>query len=201
MWRVSRWGRSWISCRASSLFDLFFCPSAVSHILMLHVCKNTSLTGLTVTCGCIVTSHSLPCAFELQTCFFLRLYCVCSLRGSGEQRSNIFPLRRGAAVLLSPARSRAGHCICVLCITSCVRLWIVGGTMVRFALKGHLSHFTVAAGCKGRHIQQCTSETMWIFLFVSVSVSVMNHNLDMSIPLFCSWHSLSSPSGDGAPRF
>lgn len=48
----------------------------------------------------------------------------------------MFPLLRGAAVLLSLSRSRAGHCICVLCITSCLRLWIVSKTIECFALKG-----------------------------------------------------------------
>lgn len=114
--------------------------------------------------------------------------CVCVFVCVGPlQRAhrNIFPLLSGAAVLLSRSRSRAGHCICVLCVTSCVRLWIVSETMVCFALKGHLNH--LALGCKCRRIQRCCFETICIFppvlsleCSLSPRVRVMNHNLDLS---------------------
>lgn len=89
------------------------------------------------------------------------LYVFVCVRVLQRARRNIFPLLRGAAVLLSQTRSRAGHCICVLCITSCVRLWIVSETMVCFALKGHLNHLPL--GCKCRRIQRCCPGTICIF--------------------------------------
>lgn len=112
------------------------------------------------------------CKFDMQllvvqylcTRLHICIQCVCVFvcaRPLQRAHRNIFPLLSGAAVLLSRSRSRAGHCICVLCVTSCVRLWIVSETMVCFALKGHLNHF--ALGCKCRRIQRCCFETICIF--------------------------------------
>lgn len=107
--------------------------------------------------------ESLTCknifTVTVSLCFFTSSQFV-YLHVLQRAHRNIFPLFRGAAVLLSQTRSRTGHCICVLCITSCVRLWIVRETMVCFALKGHFSHLPL--GCKRRHIQCCCSGTICI---------------------------------------
>lgn len=119
----------------------------------MNVCACVSLMSL-----CTVSVCRL--AGPLHIC----IVCVCvfvCVRALQRAHRNIFPLLRGAAILLSRTRSRAGHCICVLCITSCVRLWIVSETMVCFALKGHLNHLPL--GCKRRRIRRCCSETICIF--------------------------------------
>lgn len=99
-----------------------------------------------------------PCLYF--ACLFC-VGCVCVHWFLQRACRNIFPLLRGAAALLSQSRSHAAHCICVLCVTSCVRLWIVSETMVCFALKGHLNHLPL--GCKHRRVQRCCSETICIF--------------------------------------
>lgn len=92
----------------------------------------------------------------------------------------------GAAVLLSRSRSHSGHCICVLCVTSCVRLWIVNGTMARFALEGHLNHLPL--GCKRRGIQLPLPLRQYVFILLRCHLNAApqpriderNHNSDMS---------------------
>lgn len=97
----------------------------------------------------------------LESLFLICVVCVCVHWFLQRAYRNIFPLLRGAAALLSQSRSHAAHCICVLCVTSSVRSWIVSETMVCFALKGHLNHLPL--GCKHRRIQRCCSETICIF--------------------------------------
>lgn len=67
----------------------------------------------------------------------------CTLVPLQGRRRNTFPL--SCLLCLSPSRSHAAHCICVLCATSCVRLWIVGENNGTFfpSLKGHLNHLAL----------------------------------------------------------
>ncbi len=154
------------------------------------------------------------CTVSVSVCFLANpfhicIVCVCVFVCDWVlQRAyrNIFPLLRGAAVLLSRTRSHAGHCICVLCITSCVRLWIVSETIVCFALKGHLNHLPL--GCKLRRIQHNMyfSPCAVTWIQPEPTVDVMNHNLDMSIAqIFTSkYNTMScncSPSSNRAPSF
>lgn len=83
---------------------------------------------------------------------------------SGEHTGTLSHCPCGAAVLLSRSRSHAGYCICVLCVTSCVRLWIVSGTMARFALKGHLNHLPLR--CKRRGIQLPLPPRQYVFILL-----------------------------------
>lgn len=120
-------------------------------------------------CACMLHFKRYKCATPLctvsmsvlESLFHICVVCVCVHWFLQRAYRNIFPLLRGAAALLSQSRSHAAHCICVLCVTSCVRLWIVSETMVCFALKGHLNHLPL--GCKHRRIQRCCSETICIF--------------------------------------
>lgn len=106
---------------------------------------------------------------------------------SGEHTGTLSHCPCGAAVLLSQSRSHAGHCICVLCVTSCVRLWIVSGTMARFALKGHLNHLPL--GCKRTGIQLLLPLRQYVFILLRCHLNAApqpriderNHNSDMSI--------------------
>lgn len=129
--------------------------------------------------------------------------CLCVFGALQRAHRNIFPLLRGAAVLLSPTRSRAGHCICVLCIASCVRLWIVSETMVCFALKGHLNHLPL--GCKRRRICGAVALRQYVFpptpvLSLESTVDVMNHNLDMSVCFFLEHLNTIQRSATGVPH-
>lgn len=116
-----------------------------------NLCVHDFLSSRFVEVCCAMSFSTVSVSVLASPHVYCMFVYLCVLGVLQRAHRNIFPLLRGAAVLLSPTRSRAAHCICVLCVTSCVRLWIVCETMVCFALKGHLNHLPL--GCKRRRIQ------------------------------------------------
>lgn len=108
--------------------------------------------------GCCGAPLLLPLCIPCIT----SVHCGAAAETAQEHFPTVVP------VVLSPRRSHAAHCICVLCATSCVRLWIVSENNGTFfpSLKEHLNHLALGRKTQvvGGGTRSATALRQYVFI-------------------------------------